>query len=213
MQPLRIDFGFATPVANPAHLIHFDALLAAIQVERALARGDVDPFAAQEVLPLDHVVHDEHPIWCASALRFEVIGTSMEYFTQRTDTYQMALDKGEVYQKGPNVLKTDSGQLKQSLVWVPLIHAPAARAYCIGDRDAVEELCRDITHVGGLRRMGRGQVRSVSVTPDDATRHEWQWRALPWHQDDGGERAPVYAAIRPPYWKPENKCMAWVPIG
>jgi CRISPR type IV-associated protein Csf3 len=229
MEPLRLTWTLAAPLVASPHPLHLDGLLAYAQTEETLAGlsiDDRDPRALREVatapLPLGREERDGLWCWQASVLRPRdgVLGQSMRYWTRKTDSEDFArrVGNGQIdlrvsvpltpYER---VIDVQRDELKQLYKFFPIRDVPAVEAWCIGDKDRIEELLAVesgyVTHLGGKARMGFGKVRSFAIERDPEASSRWQRRATPWPQAGA---AIAELAVRPPYWAPESRQLAWI---
>jgi len=204
MQPLAIRFSLITEMILPEAPIHLDALLAWAAVDAA--GGDL---AAQDALPLDrHTAEDGAWVWKASMLATSPVEIRNNVPMVRSfEPWQSGMDKGEVYEGGPNVMTTGTGPYKAYIFTRHSGLIKEARAWCVGDLEKVTALLSRLTHIGKLSRLDFGRIESVDVKADEDT-NAWKFRVIPW-EADGYDK--THECVRPPYWKRENRVVAWRP--
>lgn len=208
MQALKITWTFTHPlVLSGGFPLHFDALLAWARVQEAEELGEEYPWEAQEDLPLE----ETHGVWKASKVSFDPL-SQPEIFsmTRKFDLNALSLDMGRVYEtrRAKNKFNAASGEFKAYDMRVSCQWMKKAEAWCVGDKDRIEELLRRVTHIGRLTRNGFGRVKTVSIEscPVEETEN-WRLRALPLGsgQEKPGEvYCPSQQTCRPPYWKKTN---------
>ena len=237
--PLRVTFTLTSPMVSPGNPIHLDSLLAYAVTRQQLSRivsgryvnkTNNDGFVRSlaEKLPLGRETKDGEWVWKASALMpTEVLSRSMRMFTRKQDHYDFAervkstnvtlstrattmLDKNIPF--AIEISKLDALPTPR-LLFYPVEHVREVVAWCIGDQDLIESLLSPdsgyITCIGKNKRCNHGNILSVTVE-EDASAHElWKRRVLPW-QEEG--YVAVDAAFQPPYWAPENRKSAFMPV-
>lgn len=215
-QALEIVFDLVTPVHAPTQPIHLDGLLAWAKAQRALRAGE-DPYAAAEDLPLAKCLTTDADRWCwkASQVRFQNLhGRFRMMLIRRADTWAMAVDHDAVHAGCPNVLSglVGTGPYKAYKWTAPMLIAQQARAWCVGDPEAILDLLGDITHLGKLRRLDCGRIANVRVTPvTDPDDPRWQLRTLPGQPDALPGFQPAVCTLRAPYWDRAQMTDAWEP--
>ena len=202
-KPLRIEFRLrhGSPIREPKHLIHFDALLAYVAVQRSMAEGAED-FSAQEDLPLDTITNEKalHPVWAASALFYEPYMKELRYWSRKTDVEAVAHAQGSGLLKiRGDTLPTSSGPWKSYSEFEPLIHVKTLTAWCIGDKAAVSDLLNDIKFIGKRRSRGYGEVVNIDITEDKTAYDKVKCRALSWQEDE--RYIPMMCGTKPPYFE------------
>jgi len=229
MEPLRLTWTLAAPMVASPHPLHLDGLLAYAQTEETLAGISIaerDARTLREVatapLPLGREERDGLWCWQASVLRPRdgVLGQSMRYWTRKTDPedYARRIASGQIEARinvplkpYERIIDMQRGTLKQLYKFFPIRDVPTVEAWCIGDKDRIEELLAPdsgyVTHLGGKARMGFGKVRSFTIERDQEALSQWQRRAMPWPQAGA---ALTELAVRPPYWAAESRQMAWI---
>lgn len=231
MEPLKITFTLANDMVYPAMPLHLDALLAyAVTQDNLVTLGDNpspdDLLALSEDMPIAKHEQDGQWVYKASALAPEGLMThSRHFFTQRQDPAKMAAlivngkvqynrYKGEALPPLSHKMKLDltRGAQRNLLGYYSITNVPTMTAYCVADRDFVEEYLIDsgwITHIGGRRRQGLGRLARVDIETCDAAQTLWQNRVKPFalHEDD----TPIIATCRPPYWEKANQQPAFIP--
>jgi CRISPR type IV-associated protein Csf3 len=204
MQPLRIEFRLASPITEPVYPIHLDALAAWSAVEAAKAKGDPEPLLAQGNLPFAR----EAGVWCASALQLESVDAPFTVAqTKRTDLLKFsdALCNGPL-KKARNKLDTTRGPWRQSLYFTQCRQVSTAKAWCMGDRDRLEELLSRIDYLGALRRIGRGRITALEIVDDPRAAQRWRERLL---AEPAEGFIPMHGVSSPPYWDRRRAATVW----
>src|SRR5512141_2354496 len=159
MEPLRVTARLAGQVSLPGGFLALDALLAA-----AVAVRDNLPPA-----PPGHYQHIDVPLEWAVGRRFHLASFAAADWE--------AHDLRHVNRRFPLDLAQDLGNAKLRRVnlsagptksyRIPLeaghVRGDALVWWCVGDATGVEELLRDVTHVGKKRGVGLGAVLSWEV--------------------------------------------------
>lgn len=210
MQPLRITLALNRPLVVPDDPIHLDALLAWAAVDQATQEGRDDPLAAQEALPLRREGEGVDAVWCASQLLYTPLDTPQRMLmTKRFELMDFARAKGKVYDGGPNKFTPGTGPYKSFVLNVPLVWTERVVAYCIGDPEAVAALLARVHSVGKYARMNMGAITQRTVAVDARAETGWRYRTMSTPEADF---APVEATTRPPYWRREQRRLAYRPL-
>jgi len=117
---------------------------------------------------------------------------------------------GDVVSARVDKINTQSAELRNYLFYLPVVRAPKAIAYCIGDQDKIQYLCdKYIKNIGRKAGAGYGMVGSVMVELDTQATKRWKRRTFPWAVKDYVEvQKGNYAA---PYWDKTTETLVWVP--
>lgn len=204
MEPLRIEFKLSSPMTEPVYPIHLDALAAWAAVEEAKAQGDPEPLLAQEDLPFAR----EAGVWCASALQLESLDAPFTVAqTKRTDPLKFsdALYNGAL-KKAPNKLDLSRGAWRQALYFTQCQQVSRATAWCLGDRNRLEELLSRIDYLGAQRRNGRGRIVGLELVDDPSATERWRERLL---AEPADGFIPMHGVSSPPYWDRQRTTTVW----
>jgi CRISPR type IV-associated protein Csf3 len=238
MKPLRLEWRLITPIVTGGQPLHLDALLAYAVTQEALGatvkegassnqRESIRTLAVH--LPLEKSVQGDEWVWMASAIR-PCVGAArshgMRYWTRKSDADDIAhrYEQGQIMMGKrvvpglppplkPFALPVDQsrGLFKQMFKYYPIKVLTTVEAFCIGDRDRIEELLTPengfVLSLGARGRIGHGLIGSFAITEDSAATERWQERVLPW-QVPG--TVPMQLAVRPPYWDVANQRNAFV---
>lgn len=216
MQPLKITFELMKAVHVPEYKVNLDGLLAFACVQEYVTEDSgISIEDAHDMLPLAKAESDGMWVWQSSDINLAE-GEHSSITIQRTfDLYATVLDNGERYKA---VRREDwSGTISSSphkayLFKEPMRHSPFATAYCVGDKEKIEYLLnKHITHLGKYSRIDAGRIRQISVEEDQSALVKWQERIMPWLPDgvDKSHYAKVFETTSPPYWKRENRQVAF----
>lgn len=216
MQPLKITWRFSSPVVAGDFPIHLDALLAFVQVDRALQDGaeQQEAYARQDELPLAQ----QGGVWKASQVVFKPITAPMTFpMIRRLDLNGIALDhQAGFWAGGKNKFSMGTGKYKAFDFRAQCQWMDRAVAWCVGDKELIENLLGELTHLGKLVRNGFGKILEMTIeeAPQDEANF-WKLRVLP--EKSGFELpgflyAPSFQNIRPPYWSKLTKQTAMVPL-
>lgn len=238
MEPLRIRFHLDTPVVSPGYPIHLDALVAYAKTAQAMASMvDTCPNDSTLVrdlakdLPLGWCDREEGGVWQASALypvgeadhsirmwtrRFNCDDFASKVMTRdiKVSTRMATAILGENPRMNGGLIPTNGGLMKNMIETYPVTTVHAYEAWCIGNLGRLEDLLAPesgfLTHLGKRTRIGHGRITQVEIDFDDSATEKWKKRVLPWKESD--DYAQVIAATVPPYWAPENRVAAYMPI-
>ena len=218
MQPLRITAILVRPVLSLSHPIMLDGLLAAARVKRAEMDGHPDPWSVQDDLPLARY---ESPsgcwIWKASAFVPQPVSEHLPLLqTSRHNLARMAedIEDGLVRMRKAKI-NPAGGMFRSSYEYLRVQWWQQAYADCIGDRAAIADLLQEITHLGGRRSLGLGEVRQWQIDPIDAESCLWMRRPMPADSDVPASDisyALAMQTLRPPYWRKTARQIALVPV-
>lgn len=169
MTPIRVEIMLATPLALGRTHFTLDAILFGI-LSDMVERGEchLDPVAH---IPL----RSEEGLFFATAAEFH---NEIETSETKIGGIRLVKDMADAVQflqpKGRKLAKIDTarGQMKAHLSRMRSIACSAVSWEAVGDPDRVEALLRGVTHIGGLRKDGHGEVASVEVSPADCERDE-----------------------------------------
>lgn len=213
-KPLKITWTFREAVGLSAHPIHLDALLAWASVKRSIDAGNADllpdedgstakMFAAQENLPLART----GTTWHASMLRFTPLGESFLFpVTRKYPLHMFARNMGILFEGQPrkDAISDGSGIYKGFDMRFPAQQMKCAVAWCVGDKEAIQDLLRDVLSIGPRHQKGLGRVASVTVEDCPVNEIEnWRVRVLPVGsglETDTIKYALAYGRAFPPYW-------------
>lgn len=231
MQAFKITFHLASDMAYPSMPLHLDALLAyAVTQDNLITLDDNatndDILALSDDMPIEKHEQDGEWVYKASALIPEGPMThSRQFYTQRQDVPEMAslVAEGKVklgrYKGEPmppmsfkNKVDTTRGHQRNLLGYFNTTSVRKLIAYCVADGDFLEEYLIDsgwITHIGGRRRQGLGQLSHIDIEEDDSGFDMWQQRIKPFSLAD--DDTPIMATCRPPYWDQTKVQKAFIP--
>lgn len=110
-------------------------------------------------------------------------------------------------------IKVKAGPYKNYRVARTVHTAPAVSWHCIGERDAVAWLLRDVFAIGAGRQSGRGEVARWTVEPGGTADLARFHRPLPeaFAREHGFTRPLLAWAVRPPGHKPANRTLCSMP--
>lgn len=107
-------------------------------------------------------------------------------------------------------IDTTRNHQKNASFLYPVNMVPYLQAFCVGEEARIRQLLE--THVdcvGKRARLQHGRVKSINVIEDPQAETLWKQRALPWPEEG---YVPVASPVRPPYWKGENRVLAYRPV-
>ena len=128
--------------------------------------------------------------------------------------YELTKEKSDTFRKTPH---RGSGKYRQWQQALLLLHTPRLRFWFCGDKDKVEDLLGDLTHIGVRRAAGFGRVSFVLI------RKSADYSVFD-HNNNPARPVPIlevsnpknnwsrdYTRSTPPYWFPEDRTMCFVP--
>lgn len=175
---------------------------------------DQDPVLRYE-LPLKKMCSDKPWwFWSASFAQYNIIQRSVYHANRSFPMERKNLLSSKI--KSINVAATNT---RSTRIPLPAILVDKIVWYCVGNKDKIELLLREVKHIGRKHTRGLGQVNKWIVEPFDKN---WSiigpnnrlMRAVPYQfMDKQHERSmfPIVSGIRPPYWHPDNKIDAILP--
>lgn len=225
----------ASPLAYQSrralHPLCFDALLMRLLAAR---QGYVDPPAPEDFgrleLPLaaagnKYRFYRASAIWVDRPARVGVFRWNRGMTWTDTAYLYTAPGRGGAnpFARDPSAGTGAFRQWRQSLL---VVATPRVRFWFDGDRQAVEDLLSDLTHIGVRRVSGFGRVADVAVRESRADYtlvgpDGFAARPVPVDEAPPGTRGVVsYTSYAPPYWDPGKRAMCfcppperWLPIG
>lgn len=228
MSPLKVTFEINGPIVMPVRPLHLDALLAYIYTQSRLFMLEApytqdDILALADDLPLARTGEGENWVYKASALQPSgFMEHSSRCFTTRhsADNIATAMAEQTIVNKRDKLphphmshkgkVDLTRGHVRNSLLYHPVTMVDNMEAFCIGDKDAIIDSFSSghITHLGKMRRMGFGLIKSISVVDDTDAEKHWKKRVRPF--EESGD-IPVSSPLRPPYWLKEKEHLCFVP--
>jgi len=201
MEPLKITWRLSQPVMLGDHPIHLDGLLAWVQVQRSIEACEEDPYSAQTNLPLERV----GGVWKSSQVFFSPGPRFRETIVRKFEIQSMAREKGHVFEKGTDKPRAGSGKHKGFLMHKDGQLSTHAAAWCVGNRDLIQDILEDVGYLGRYSRLCFGEVHDFKIeTPPTDESDYWKLRALPIDQKalchDKFEYGKAMATLEAPYW-------------
>lgn len=221
MDALKITFTFTGPVVvDSEYPIHLDALVAWCAVDEAESFGAANAWAAGD--ELGHIFgkaegSDGQWVWQASRLHFTPASERfMMNMIRKCDPllYMEGYDRGLIDGRKRGAINSGSGQERAYQFLMPYQWFERAEAWCLGDREALEEALARLRAIGKLTRNGFGRIKDVQVEADDSAAERWKVRTLPvgFTGASGTVYAPSLQCLRAPYWKKTNRVLANEPV-
>lgn len=197
---------------------HFDDILAAAAVKKYLEDEQNVKIEGKEYsdiinfLPLDkHNENDEDWVWKSSVIRWKNKGLYMKGVTQAHDIYKFAeMRNSGVLKYNRAGLDTASGSLKSTISLLPSAAYSVGVAYCVGDKNKVEDLLSHLKHIGRLHKRGGGEIINYEVKEEE-NNDNWKDRFLPLSMTtliNDNHFLANNIGINPPYWL-NKKTMGW----
>lgn len=208
MQALQIDCRLAGPWSPQAKGAHFDSLLAHVLVNRQVRRANMNVHSYAEIIEDLPLEKHENGVWKASLLHpVGWLGQERRCIIGKTDTQEMSIliANGVVEAKGGSTIDTVRGIAKNAQVFVTIEHVQGLRAWCVGDKDEIENLLSDVTAVGVKTRMGFGTLLPFDtgelwrVKPCEEANLHWMRRHSPTQLIE--QSYPALGAWHPPYFR------------
>lgn len=234
-QPLIVRItvltGILVPLRRQPYPIHFDALVISLLAARN-KQGIVldydpakDPYAPggrlAGTVPLA-ASGSKSPVYQASVAFVGKASSGWHSWIKRPPTQDM-YEPNQTFSPSGDGSGPRRGWLEAQEAVYPL----RLSFFCVGDKDALEDILADLRGVGVMRRSGLGEVvRCDVIAPsnlpaDFAANCGLIWDGLPARElplADWPEGMPAtagwtwgVAAVRPPYWVPHNKERCWLP--
>lgn len=222
MKALQIEFTFNMPVAfDNDDPIHLDSLLSYGLSRQALEEDHPDPWGYAKHLDalVRSVEHQGQRIWCASTLVFEPASLLQQsHMTRPCEplAFLAAREQGVLEEKGRQrkYLDSGSGDAKAWYLQFTYQWMHRARAWCIGDGQAIEEILCYVTHIGKYGRNNWGAIKTVTVREDTQAQTRWRHRHLPLGMP-GCEHTHYgirHGQLLPPYWEKTNMQAVQFPL-
>lgn len=228
MEPLKITFEINGAMVLPDRPLHLDALLAYVYTQSRMFMLEApyskdDLIALGEDLPIERAGEGDNWFYKASALQpvGKLEHTSRFMTTRHSDVgLAEAMAKKEVvnrrdtlphpHMSHKSVVDLSRGALRNSLIYQHIAVVDKMVSYCIGDKDSlINDLSSGyITHLGKMRRMGLGLIKSISVEVDEEAKVKWQERVRPYAIEGDIQ---VSSPIRAPYWSKEKDTLCFMP--
>lgn len=200
---LQVDCHLLTPAAISGYLC-LDGILAWAVWQMALGEDGANVPTNNGViyeipLPLARV----GSVWAASAALYPAGRAERATRYRRRwpgDPYT------EEWAQLPKKLITFGFDFKDRDIPVPVTVTPLVRWYARGDKEAIAELLRMVTHLGKRHGAGTGRIGRWEITEINEDRSVW-WngrlmRPVPSEEvsPDHGRYDRAYESYRPPYW-------------
>jgi CRISPR type IV-associated protein Csf3 len=151
-------------------------------------------------LPLEKRGEGDNWYWACSFACFTPLKETKRYWHKRFD--EQYAEKYIDFGKKRGTVNTKSGEYKAYRIPLNIILIPEITWYAVGDKEEVQELLTEITHIGKKSAQGLGAVREWTVNSIDED--------LSWLRPMPDENGDDFIAIRPPYWYFENyRRVAW----
>lgn len=211
-EPLQITAVLDSPIRMPGQPVALDALLAAAVARRAQL---LPPQTDDEIVPI------EIPVQRSACGRYHLATYGMCRVEQRRLRHvHRRFPVGQAQALGREIGRVliTAGPAKSYRIPVEALHLVDDRItwQCIGDRERIEDLIADVTHLGKKRNVGGGRVRTWTVEPcaeAPMTIEGAPLRALP--GDTSGidpERARLaQSRLTYPYWQWTGRELCWLP--
>lgn len=167
-------------------------------------------------LPL---VHLEDNRWAASKAVYQEIDKIVEHYNKRPDFF--AGDKLDYLDMDKGIISDSVGLYRayRNPQLIRTVKDGILTFYALGKKDKIEELLSLMIGVGKKTAMGFGIVDrwDVEEIEEDYTTEHPKYglmRPIEVEKADKTYDYPIMDyAIRPPYWKPKNMRLCYVPVG
>lgn len=156
--------------------------------------------------------------WAASKGIYEQIDQKIEHFNKRPDFF--AADKLNYLDQDKGIIDDSTGKYRAYRVpqLIRTVKDNKIVFYAVGHKSEVQELLNLMIAVGKKYSMGYGIVRQwivESCEEDYTTEHPVYglMRPIEVEKSDKKYDCPIMQyAVKPPYWKPKNMRLCYVPI-
>lgn len=230
MEALKVTFTFATPLLiDSDYPIHMDAIIASAVCRLAESMGSENPWRDADDLSgyLDKTSGDNW-VWKASRLIFTpASGINFQNQIRKSDPARYLQDLGNYWvgkkpsddrplgSINPETFKIDtrSGQQRGYQWLISSQWMAKAEAWIIGDKEALEDLLKSITHIGKMGRNDYGRIKNMTIESTSEV-ERWKLRVLPVNEIglSGVDYELVNACLRAPYWKDINRGQVKEPL-
>lgn len=195
-----------------AFLYHAWFLKHAPHVLLGQGRDDFDGYVG---LPLKQLPGNR---WAASRAVYETVGQTVEQYSKRPDFF--AADKMPFLDRQKGIISGSVGPYRayRNPSVIRVVKDSKLTFFAVGHRDQVEELLNLIPALGKKTAMGYGIVDrwTVEEIAEDYTTEHPEYglmRPIPIEEADKAYPYPVMQfAVKPPYYKPKNMRLCYVPI-
>ena len=156
--------------------------------------------------------------WAASKGIYEEIEQKIENFNKRPDFF--APDKIDYLIDNKGIINESSGKYRAFRVpqLIRTVKDKKITFYAVGNKQKIQELLQLMISVGKKYSMGYGIITKWEVEPcegDYTTEHPIYglMRPLEVSETDKKYNNPIMEfGVKPPYWKPQNMRLCYVPI-
>lgn len=193
--PLRVRWTLREYMLQPEHPIHLDGIL------HDVCDGAID------FLGVEHQGDD----WCYQASLLHFRGAILRHARAITRRHDIG-DHARLRRTGLSAFKGEqldntNGTWRNYLVTQRLILPEAIEAFCVADEAALRAAVERISHLGGERRLGFGEIASCEVTPADPD--AWRARVTPWQT---ASAVRLVTTTHPPYWRRDRRQPGYLPV-
>ena len=167
-------------------------------------------------LPL---VHLEDNRWAASKAVYQEIDKIVEHYNKRPDFF--AGDKLDYLDMDKGIISDSVGLYRayRNPQLIRTVKDGILTFYAVGKKDKIEELLSLMIGVGKKTAMGFGIVDrwDVEEIEEDYTTEHPEYGLMRPIEVEKSEKVYDYPimqyAVKPPYWKPKNMRLCYVPVG
>lgn len=167
-------------------------------------------------LPL---VHLEDNRWAASKAVYQEIDKIVEHYNKRPDFF--AGDKLDYLDMDKGIMSDSVGLYRayRNPQLIRTVKDGILTFYALGKKDKIEELLSLMIGVGKKTAMGFGIVDrwKVEEIEEDYTTEHPEYGLMRPIEVEKSEKVYNYPitqyAVKPPYWKPKNMRLCYVPVG
>lgn len=167
-------------------------------------------------LPL---VHLEDNRWAASKAVYQEIDKIVEHYNKRPDFF--AGDKLDYLDMDKGIISDSVGLYRayRNPQLIRTVKDGILTFYAVGKKDKIEELLSLMIGVGKKTAMGFGLVSrwEVDEIEEDYTTEHPEYGLMRPIEVEKSEKVYDYPimqyAVKPPYWKPKNMRLCYVPVG
>ena len=157
--------------------------------------------------------------WAASKGVYTELSQQVEYYNKRPDFF--ASDKIGYLDQAKGLISDSVGIYRayRNPIITRTIQNGKIEFYCIGHKDGISDLLLRIPAVGKKPSMGFGIIKHFEIEECDEDYTVWHpdhGLMKPMPVEEADERCKTYPifryGVKPPYWKPCNATVCYVPV-
>lgn len=218
--PLKVVFEVDSPIYLTSPFLHLDSLLGYLCMRDAL--GELFYCTPSEiVLPIDNL---ELPVETTDDVNHTSVGIFDSAKLYKQTIYKRFTDK-QIHTVNPKKykkLRVGSGYFKGFMINLPAILCNTITFYCKGDKEELERLLPNLSHLGKKPAVGGGHIKSCSIceVDDDYSfiKDDEIMRPIPVDFAENnldislkGGMVIQRRTYKPSYWDKSSACMCYTP--